>query len=57
MTDDAGQTDQGEEHNQAPRAESLLARHPRLGILIVAGIFYLILCGMVMTVLVLILRG
>lgn len=57
MTDNICEDEPQQASDAHERRHSLLSRHPRLGILLIAGVFYIILCGMVMTVLVLILRG
>lgn len=41
----------------AERPKGLFAQHPRLGILVIAGLFYLLLFGMCGLVLVIILDG
>jgi hypothetical protein len=45
------------EDNAGPREpDGLLKRHPRLMVLLIAGIFYFILCSMLIVVLVLLLN-
>lgn len=46
----------GEEDNGQHEPDGILKQHPRLMILLIAGIFYFILCGMLIVVLVLFLN-
>jgi hypothetical protein len=40
-----------------PRGGGLLSRHPRLSILLIAGVFYVVLLGMAVFVFLLLARG
>jgi hypothetical protein len=54
MNDDAGTTSQPE---ASATPKSWASRHPKVMILLIAGVFYIILFGMCAFVFVLILRG
>jgi hypothetical protein len=49
----------GAPHDEAsqPTGDGLLRRHPKLSILLIAGVFYAILFGLALVVFVLLVRG
>lgn len=47
----------GDQPAAPERTGGILSRHPKLAILVIAGIFYAVLIGMALFVLVLVIRG